>query len=106
MKSLVNQSVKHSKFGKGKIVGEELEKIEIAFDNKGDKKWFLYPDVFEKYLILENETLQEICFNLAGEKSKLVAKEAGELQLSRIFEKEEREKEKSELAKKKRKKKI
>lgn len=106
MKSLVNESVQHSKYGKGKIVGEELEKIEVEFDGNGDKRWFIYPDVFEKFLMLENKSLQEKCFSQAVEKGKLVAKEAGELQLSRIFEKEERDKEKLELAKKKKKKKV
>ncbi|MFA9377959.1 MAG: hypothetical protein ACERKZ_14565 [Lachnotalea sp.] len=105
MKSLLNESVLHSKFGKGKIVGEEQEKIEVEFIKSGVKKWFIYPDVFEKFLILENDVLQEKHFNMAIEKNELVEKEANELQLTRIFEKEERDKE-SALAKKKKKKKV
>jgi hypothetical protein len=65
MKSLVNEPVRHIKYGKGNIVNQENNRIEISFDDNVGTKSFLFPDSFERFLTLEQESLQKECYELA-----------------------------------------
>ena len=56
MESLVNEEVRHSKFGKGSIVEEPSEHIKVRFQGSGMVKTFLFPDGF---LAFEKDELQE-----------------------------------------------
>lgn len=56
-KNLLNQKVKHKKFGLGDIVDAEENHITVSF-SIGEKK-FAYPMAFENFLCLEDSKLQE-----------------------------------------------
>jgi len=78
MNSLVNESVEHIKFGKGVIISEGNFCVDIVFENVVDKKSFLFPDSFEKFMKLKNETLQKECFELAVKKKEAIENEIQE----------------------------
>ena len=59
MGSLVNEEVRHSKFGKGRIVEEPSEHIKVQFHGSGMVKTFLFPEVFDGFLAFEKSELQE-----------------------------------------------
>ncbi|MBS6955749.1 MAG: hypothetical protein KH230_21255 [Enterocloster asparagiformis] len=59
MASLVNEEVKHLKFGKGSIVEEPAEHIKVRFQSGGVVKTFLFPDAFDGFLAFEKGELQE-----------------------------------------------
>ncbi len=68
MKSLVNETVSHDKFGTGKIVEETALKIRVQFFGTEQPKIFAFPIAFEKFLVLEDTNLQEECRKLAQKK--------------------------------------
>lgn len=55
--NLINQKVKHKVFGKGIIISLNAKHIKIDFGIKGIKM-FVYPDVFKKFIVLNDTTLQ------------------------------------------------
>lgn len=55
MKNIINEFVIHNKYGRGEIVDISGDKVDVKFET--EKKKFKYPDVFEKFLELENEEL-------------------------------------------------
>lgn len=59
MESLVNEEVKHLKFGRGSIVEEPSEHIKVRFQSGGVVKTFRFPDAFAGYLAFEKGELQE-----------------------------------------------
>ena len=59
MESLVNEEVKHLKFGRGSIVEEPAEHIKVRFQSGGVVKTFRFPDAFAGYLAFEKGELQE-----------------------------------------------
>lgn len=59
MESLVNEEVRHPKFGKGSIVEEPSEHIKVRFHGSGTVKTFLFPDAFDGFLAFEKGELQE-----------------------------------------------
>lgn len=59
MASLVNEEVKHLKFGKGSIVEEPAEHIKVRFQSGGLVKTFLFPEAFDGFLSFEKGELQE-----------------------------------------------
>ena len=65
MKSLKNEKVCHKSFGKGVITENNPLKIKIQFSDMNETKIFLFPYVFEKCLVLENEKLQQECYKQA-----------------------------------------
>lgn len=65
METLVNERVRHEKYGNGVIVAEELPHIEVEFSGCGQVKLFEAPFAFEQYLVLENDELQKIYYKLA-----------------------------------------
>ena len=61
---LVDLQVKHKKFGVGKIVAQDGNYIKIKFESA--EKNFVYPDAFEKFLTLADDTVSdEILADLA-----------------------------------------
>ena len=102
MNSIVNESVEHIKFGNGKIISEENDRVDVAFENGLGKKSFQFPDAFEKFLKLDNEALQKECFELAVKKKEAIEKEAQEIRKEQ-GRMEEELKSKLEVVKKKRK---
>ena len=64
-KRLLNQSVKHWIYGRGRIVSIEREKNNIKVDFGSSRKDFRFPDVFKKnFLKLEDPTLQELLIKI------------------------------------------
>ncbi|PST34386.1 hypothetical protein [Enterocloster lavalensis] len=59
MESLVNEEVKHLKFGRGSILEEPAEHIKVRFQSGGVVKTFRFPDAFAGYLAFEKGELQE-----------------------------------------------
>lgn len=102
MKSLVNETVSHNKFGTGTIVEENTLKIKVLFSGMEQSKIFAFPIAFEKFLVLEDQALQEECHELALQKRMELEQEKAEhlAEIKRIAD--EKRKERIELAKLKR----
>lgn len=104
MKSLVNETVSHNKFGEGTIVEETALKIWVQFSGTQEPKIFAFPIAFEKFLVLQGAGLQEECRKLAEQKRKeLDQKEAERVAGIRRIVAEKR-RERMEAAKQKKKK--
>ena len=56
--NLIDESVKHSLFGEGKVINQEEGRISVRFPEQYGTKQFIYPDAFEKYLKLDNSNLE------------------------------------------------
>lgn len=67
--NLVGEYVNHNKFGKGVVALVEEEKIEVEFDDLGIKK-FLYPDVFRRFMRIEDKVYQEYVDEMLDEMDK------------------------------------
>ncbi|KZE37421.1 malate synthase [Bhargavaea cecembensis] len=52
--NLLNKKVTHERFGTGSIVDHSDSRIEIDFGE--DNKTFVFPDAFEKHLVLQDES--------------------------------------------------
>lgn len=59
-KSMMQAAVEHCKFGKGIIEEIKENHLTVKFEATGDKKVFMYPDAFEKFMKFETEELQEL----------------------------------------------
>ena len=104
MKSLVNETVSHNKFGEGTIGEETALKIWVQFSGTQEPKIFAFPIAFEKFLVLQDAGLQEECRKLAEQKRKeLDQKEAERVAGIRRIVAEKR-RERMEAAKQKKKK--
>lgn len=68
MRSLVNEKVKHIRYGNGVVEAEEVKKIFVKFKDLEEVKAFPFPCSFEHFLMLEDEELQEEYHALAVEK--------------------------------------
>ena len=65
---LDNLAVKHKAFGSGTVISSEGKYIKVRFES-GDKT-FVYPDIFEKFLTLEDGTVSaDILEDLKQEKA-------------------------------------
>lgn len=95
MESLVNEEVRHLKFGKGSIVEEPAEHIKVRFQS-GVEKTFLFPEAFEGFLSFEKEELQETYSRLACNARR--RKETGRMEAIQKRE-DERKLEQTELLK-------
>jgi hypothetical protein len=51
---LTNELVRHYVFGQGKVTHQEITRITIQFAREIGVKQFIYPDAFEKFLIMCN----------------------------------------------------
>lgn len=54
---LCGQVVKHKVFGRGQIIEFDNNHVTILFENSREEKKFKYPQVFDSFLKLENESL-------------------------------------------------
>ena len=54
---LLNEKITHKLFGTGIVTEANTDKIKIQFE--GFSKNFVYPDAFEKFLIAEDNTIQQ-----------------------------------------------
>ncbi len=52
-----NLDVKHKAFGAGKVVSKNEQYITVKFESQ--QKIFVYPDIFEKFLTLADDTVSE-----------------------------------------------
>jgi hypothetical protein len=68
MKELINKRVRHKSLGSGIIADAKEKSIEVDFN--GVLKKFIYPDAFKKFLVFEEDNLQEETDNLLEEKRK------------------------------------
>ncbi|MHA6260993.1 malate synthase [Sporosarcina sp. CAU 1771] len=85
--NLVNEEITHKVFGEGNIVEHEDSIITIHFD-EGIKK-FVYPDAFEKFITLNNQTAAKSLkkyFLKRKEKEEILEKQREEERQNRILE--------------------
>lgn len=101
MKSLINEKVSHNKFGIGKIMEHTSLNVKVFFPQTDQAKFFQYPNAFEKFLTLENETLNEECQQMAVSKREEKEK-AVQDRLEEMIRVEEEEKERNKPVRKKR----
>lgn len=55
---LLNLKVKHKKFGTGTIISSEDNKIIVHFPDINSEKKFVYPDAFEKFLQIDEQSAE------------------------------------------------
>lgn len=103
MINLLNEKVKHVKYGLGLIVCEMDNKVDIQFDSLESKKCFVFPDAFEQFLMLENQDLQKECMEIYRLKKEQNLKEVEEKKLIMEQKEQERKSQKNEQLKKKKK---
>lgn len=60
---LVNEKVEHISFGVGVVTEERDNKIWVQFQDGIEKKAFLYPDAFEKFLKAANPEIENNVLN-------------------------------------------
>lgn len=65
MEFLVNERVKHLKFGEGCIVEEPGEHIKVRFQGNETVRSFVFPEVFDGFLSFEDSGLQAQYHTLA-----------------------------------------
>ncbi|MDO5292080.1 MAG: hypothetical protein Q4F05_04945 [bacterium] len=56
---MIKKAVVHKTFGKGTIVEKKQNYIKVQFEAFRERKTFLYPDSFEKFLTFEEPDLQK-----------------------------------------------
>ena len=80
MEELINKRVIHKSWGTGVITDASGKTVTVDFN--GNLKKFIYPDAFKRFLVFEENNLQEKTDNLLEEKNnrQAAAKEAEERQ--------------------------
>ena len=96
---MINQKVKHSKFGLGEIIDLKSDKITVIFDETKEEKVFKYPDAFEKFLEAKNNDFKEKIFEDICNRKMIIAKEEEQKRNDDEEERENKRKEKLLLAK-------
>ena len=56
---MLNETVRHIKYGLGKVAEVDQNHIWVSFSGEAGTKLFLYPDAFERFLSFESQGLQE-----------------------------------------------
>lgn len=64
--NLLNKKVTHERFGTGSIVDHSDSRIEISFGE--ENKTFMFPDAFEKHLVLQDESAAQSLEEMIREK--------------------------------------
>ena len=64
MSSIMKERVHHIKYGDGTIIGEDLGRFIVKFDQFSESKSFLL-SAFERFLSLESDQLQKEYYDLA-----------------------------------------
>lgn len=88
--NILNEKVQHISFGAGIITEVKDQKIWVEFQKEIGTKVFLYPDIFEKFLKAENQTLMSSILE------ELLVRKHEKIELERI----EKEREAAELVEK------
>lgn len=101
--NLINENVKHTRFGSGAIVDIEEGRVVVKFAEEEEKKSFIFPDAFESYLKLENAQIQKDVLKQLGQKKDKAALEKKEKIEEYKKKEEDLKEEKLELAKSKKK---
>lgn len=77
--NLINETVTHPLFGKGKVTDQEHTRITIQFAKEIGIKQFIYPDAFEKFLNMCNPTLaKSVLAELSKKKQQNVLQQPAE----------------------------
>lgn len=81
--------VTHKAYGKGIVKGLSEKYLEVEFAAQEKPRKFLYPDAFETYLSVEDETLQQqIAADLAERNAELQAQRSAEEEKAQAMEAE------------------
>ncbi len=56
MRDVIGQKVRHKRFGRGTVTDLSRDRIVVAFEE--ERKKFVYPDAFYRYLLFENHSMQ------------------------------------------------
>ena len=96
---MINQKVKHTKFGIGEIIDLKSDKITILFEETKEEKTFKYPEAFEKFLEAKNNEFKEKIFEDICNRKMVIAKEEEQKRNDDEDEREKKRKEKLVLAK-------
>lgn len=100
---MLNETVRHIRYGVGKVVNAEAGHISVVFDREEETKQFCYPDAFDRYLCFEDPELQKEAESaLEAARRKRKEEEAVRMFRYRMYE-AKRKKEQSELLKRRRK---
>ena len=98
-----NESVKHVKYGAGRVEELDQNHMVVLFEGETGRKVFPYPDAFEHFLRFDNPILQERAEAAAMKLKKKQAEEAKKrLVVYQLYE-AKRKQEQTELLKKRRK---
>lgn len=100
--NLINEGVRHAKFGSGEIIDIEQGRVIVKFDEQGEKS-FAYPEAFELFLKLNSPQSQKDVMQQLDQKKELDLQEK-KLKMEESIKREaELKEEKLELAKSKKK---
>lgn len=100
---MLNETVRHIKYGDGKVVHADAGHISVVFEREEGTKQFCYPDAFDRYLCFKTPELQKEAESaLEAARRKRKEEEAGRLIRYKLYE-AQRKKEQSELLKRRRK---
>lgn len=98
-----NESVKHVRYGIGRVTGVVQNHMVVPFDGEARRKVFAYPDVFGRFLCFDDPILQKQAEATVIELKKKRTEEAKQhLVVCRLYE-VKRKQEQTELLKKRRK---
>lgn len=56
--NLANERVKHRQFGEGQVVENTEDRITVQFGKQIGLKSFIFPDAFEKFLLIDKLVVQ------------------------------------------------
>jgi primase-polymerase (primpol)-like protein len=70
--NILNETVKHTIFGSGVITEVSDHKISVQFEESVGTKMFLYPEVFDKFLIAENPEVEKDVLEVLRRKQELI----------------------------------
>lgn len=101
--NLINERVRHAKFGAGEIVNIEEGRIIVKFTGDQGEKSFLYPDAFATFLVPDSPQVQKYVQKQVHQKEEKSLMEKKLKMDEAMKREEERKEEKLELAKSKKK---
>jgi hypothetical protein len=84
---LCGEFLTHKVFGRGKILGIENGCVTVLFLESNERKKFIYPNAFGRFLVLENEKLVKQLQDYENEIAHSIAAAQRESEANRSFEK-------------------
>jgi hypothetical protein len=85
--NLCGEFITHKAFGRGQIVDLENHCVTVIFQDTNEKKRFIYPEAFGKYLTLENKTLVRQVQEYQNEIAQRIATAQAEIENMKLPEK-------------------